>query len=768
MIHNFIKIKQLLSVMAICGGIVFSSGNQIFASERNTLTLQSQPSEIRVSGQVTDENGVPIPSVSILVKGATLQGVSTDNDGYFSIEVPSDAVLIFKHLSFHTREIPVKGQQQIHIKLLPLTQELGEVTVTSTGVKREIKNFAGAVNVISAAQIKEMAIPTVGDAIRFVPGANYTDEDGRGLRPGIGLRGLEPNRNSNTLVVIDGKIPIGQSYADMGGYYMMPVGAIESVEVIKGASPALYGSGSIGGVVNIITKKGSQTPYTSLSLQYGNHNNMNFGIETTGTNSDGNFKYYVGYNRRQGDGFRSSRSDFATNDLTINLGANLTPKDELSFFFNAFTEDSQTPGGLTQAQWDADPTQSVNPYDFLESKRFSSSFSYKRHFNEENSLTTAIYGGFFKRDWWLDNRNSNAANRAFQGILRDVPVVGLFSDYERTNDLFGKKNKLLTGIRLHTDATSNRTVETKDTALFGTKTGTERADVYNSIVVMEAYAYDEFHFTDKFYINPALRFTHAEYARKNFTSGVWEQNNGENAFVYSLGLFYKFSDNYRIYATYSKGYQMPRYADALATNGDLDAEKSNNYEIGIRTQPVNWFEAEITAYLLDFNNKRFTEGGLLTNGGKAIHQGIEFNGSIYPIENLKIYGSGAIQKATIEEGQYKGNRIPYAPRYVTTAGVKYNFPINDGIFIVNAYVNFVSSQFSDAANTEFNANGIVGVVPKYYVFNATLNYNLKKWNFNLNGLNLLDRKYFTYRHSAWGGIMPAATRSLMAGVGYKF
>ena len=71
----------------------------------------------------------------------------------------------------------------------------------------------------------------------------------------LGYAVWSPTEIANTLVVIDGKIPIGQSYSDMGGYYMMPVGAIESVEVIKGASPALYGSGSIGGVVNIITKK---------------------------------------------------------------------------------------------------------------------------------------------------------------------------------------------------------------------------------------------------------------------------------------------------------------------------------------------------------------------------------------------------------------------------------------------------------------------------------------------------------------------------------
>lgn len=647
-------------------------------------------------------------------------------------------------------------------------REIEEVTITSTGVKTSKKNFAGTVNTISSVQIKELALPTVGDVMRMVPGANYTDEDGRGLRPGIGLRGLEPNRNSSTLVVIDGKIPIGQSYADMGGYYMMPIGAVERVEVIKGASPALYGSGSIGGVVNIITKKGDIKPYTQLSFQYGNHNNMNIGAETAGRSASGKFNYYIGLHRRQGDGFRSSRSKFSTNDLTINLSGKLSEKNELKFFFNAFTEYSETPGGLTQEQWEANKTQSVNPYDFLESKRFSGSVSYQRIFNEKNSLTTALYGGYFNRDWWFDNRNKDASKRVFQGVLRDVPVIGVFSDYERTNDLLGKKNKLLAGVRLHTDLTTSHTVEHRDWDRFGEKYGKTRANVRNSVAVVEAYAFDEFHITDKFYINPAVRFTYAEYAQKNFVNGVWKENKAERAFIYSLGAFYKFSDNYRAYAVYSKGYQMPRYADALSTVGDIDAEKSDNFELGVRIQPTPWLEMEATAYVLNFNHKIFREGGLLNNGGKTLHRGVEFNASIYPFQNLKLYTSGAIQSATIEEGQNKGNRVPYAPKYVGTAGAKYNIPIAEGNLVINAYTHFVGQQYSDAKNTIISADGNTGKIPFYYIFNTTINYGIKNWNFSINGLNLFNRKYFTFRHSAWGGIMPAATTSIMGGVAYKF
>ena len=92
-----------------------------------------------------------------------------------------------------------------------------------------------------------------------------------------------------------------------------------------------------------------------------------------------------------------------------------------------------------------------------------------------------------------------------------------------------------------------------------------------------------------------------------------------------------------------------------------------------------------------------------------------------------------------------------------------------GTLTLNGYGNFVSSQFSDTKNTAVgSANGNVGLIPKFFLLNATANYSIKQWNVNLNALNLLNRKYFTTRHSAWGGIMPAATISILAGVGYRF
>lgn len=649
---------------------------------------------------------------------------------------------------------------------LSKVKEIQEVTVTSTGLKTSLKNFGGTVNVVSATQIRELSIPSVGDALRLVPGANYIDEDGRGLKPGVGIRGLDPSRNRTTLVLIDGKIPIGQSYLDMGGYYMVPVRSVENIEVMKGASPVLYGSGSIGGIVNIITKKGSGVPYTKINLQAGNSKSFNLDLENSGKVEE--MTYYIGFHRRQGDGFRKSRGHFSTNDFMAQAVGKFGDKNEVKFFVDGFTEYSQTPGGLTQRQWEESSHQSVNPHDFFEAKRFSTTLSYKRNIDELNSLTTAVYASYLNRDWWLDNRNKDQSKRKFQGALRHIPTLGLFSDYERKNNLFGQENKLLAGIRLHKDITYETSVVSDH---FGQKGGKEKGSSNTDVLVAEAYLYDEFHLTEDLRINPGIRYTYANTKQYELTKTGEINSKSQKVLTYSLGMFYQFDKDNNTYFTYSKGYQIPRAKDIfnLIATEDLKAETSNNYEFGLRTSPFEWLKLDASLYIMDFGNQLVNEGGLLINGGKTFHKGIELEASAFVTNGLKLYGTATFQRATFKNGINKGKELPYAPKFLSTIGLRHQFELYRGILVSNIYTNYVGAQFSDAVNTvEGTADGLKGMIPKYWLLNATVNYNIGDWNFNLSGLNLLNRKYFTTRHSSWGGIMPAATISVMGGIGYKF
>ena len=88
-----------------------------------------------VSGTVSDNMGTPLPGVNVVEKGTT-NGTSTDFDGNFSIEVSTNATLVFSSLGFTTKEMAVSGQSTINISLEEDAEQLGEVVVTALGIKR--------------------------------------------------------------------------------------------------------------------------------------------------------------------------------------------------------------------------------------------------------------------------------------------------------------------------------------------------------------------------------------------------------------------------------------------------------------------------------------------------------------------------------------------------------------------------------------------------------------------------------------------------------
>lgn len=637
---------------------------------------------------------------------------------------------------------------------------LQEVTVTSNGLNSKINNLASTVNIINSQQIKELGIQSVGDAIRLIPGANYQDEDGRGLKPGIGLRGLDPSRNGYVVVLVDGKIPLGQSYGQLGAYYMMPVAAIERIEVIKGASPVLYGAGSIGGVINLITKKGYGQPNAEASVEAGSFQYLNANAATYGDN--GRFNYYVNYNRRQGDGFRTSRSEFNTNDVTFRIGAKFDNKDEFTFSGDVYTEDAETPGGLSEQQYKDNYRQSVNPYDQFYAKRYTASAVYKKNIDSLNSISLSVFANLFKRDWWYD---TNRDQQSILGDLRNIFTGGTVLEYNRNNRLFHLDNSFIAGIKYLGDQTNSWKVFGNDPLQH---VGALRSYVTIPTNVMEGYIQDEIHFTDKLSFTPGLRYTSINYGQTDFVNAT-KLSTKTDILIYSFGLLYKATDRFRIYSTVSKAYNPPVLYAALdpgtiSDGNNLGAETSRNYEIGVRTNPFNWMGLNLSGYILDFDHKLTEESGKYTNAGKALHKGVEFELNLFPVNHLRVYVNGALQKATFNEGATKGNLLPYAPKQLIAAGIQYE---TSGIQF-NLYGTYTGKQYNDALNTEApTADGFNGAIPAYKLLNFSVNYHWQHWGISATVNNMLNEKYFTHRYDFWGGKFPGAPTTVNVGLNYK-
>ncbi|MDD2822344.1 MAG: TonB-dependent receptor plug domain-containing protein, partial [Flavobacterium sp.] len=223
--------------------------------------------ERSVSGVVSDNAGLPLPGVSVLVKG-TKTGAQTDFDGKYSIKASSSQVLIFSYIGMKTQEITASSTN-LNVKLKDTSVELEGVVVTALGIKKSEKAIGYAAQSVKGSDITEARESNLVNALSGkIAGVQVTNSSGAvGASSRVVLRGNSSiTGNNQALFVVDGVPFDNTSYgnANQSGGRDLPNGVasispddIESMTVLKGPNAAaLYGLRASNGVIIITTKSG--------------------------------------------------------------------------------------------------------------------------------------------------------------------------------------------------------------------------------------------------------------------------------------------------------------------------------------------------------------------------------------------------------------------------------------------------------------------------------------------------------------------------------
>ena len=209
----------------------------------------------KVSGRVNDKGGLPLPGVSILVKG-TQRGTTTDFDGNYTIDVNPGDVLEFSFLGFASQEVIVTDALIINITLEEQAGTLDEVIVTAQGIRKEKKALGYAVTTLEGEALENKAEADVARSLQGkVAGVQINVSSGStGNQATIRVRGnLSIDNGNSPLIVVDGA-PFN------GGLIDINPNDIKDFSVLKGLNASLlYGSDGRNGVILITTKSGSGT-----------------------------------------------------------------------------------------------------------------------------------------------------------------------------------------------------------------------------------------------------------------------------------------------------------------------------------------------------------------------------------------------------------------------------------------------------------------------------------------------------------------------------
>lgn len=248
------KIASLMLALLVLAAPAFAQGSPQGAGR------------ITVSGKVLDEQGNPLISAGVIVDG-TSQGTATDLDGQYTIQVPSNATLLFQSIGCKTEKVPVQGRARIDVTLTPDPEFLEEVVVVGYGTQKKA-NLTGAVD-----QVGE-------DTFDGRPNANLSQML-QGRVANLNLKFTDGRPNSSPSFNIRGKTSIGQGGSALvlidgveGNASLLNPNDIESVSVLKdAASSAIYGSRAPYGVV-LITTKSAKKGTATVTYQ------ANFSFET--------------------------------------------------------------------------------------------------------------------------------------------------------------------------------------------------------------------------------------------------------------------------------------------------------------------------------------------------------------------------------------------------------------------------------------------------------------------------------------------------------
>ncbi|MDX9881669.1 MAG: SusC/RagA family TonB-linked outer membrane protein [Prolixibacteraceae bacterium] len=246
------SVDQLLDATLPGNGLGYSK------MKNNLIVISPVNQERTVSGTVTDEKGVPLVGVSIVIKG-TLKGTTTDFNGKYSLSVPNDqTVLQFSFIGFVVQEIMVADQSAINVTLREDTKAIEEVVVTALGIEKSKKSLTYSTQQVDMSSLTTIKDVSLGNSLAGkIAGVSITASSGAsgvGGDPRIIIRGDRSiNGVAQPLIVVDG-IQMGSSGGVLSGINSDDV---QSMNVLKGpAASALYGSSAQNGVIVITTKKG--------------------------------------------------------------------------------------------------------------------------------------------------------------------------------------------------------------------------------------------------------------------------------------------------------------------------------------------------------------------------------------------------------------------------------------------------------------------------------------------------------------------------------
>ena len=642
-----------------------------------------------------------------------------------------------------------------------------------SGLESSVKTYPGARSVVKKKEIETSGAINIGDVMRRIPGVQSSDNSGTSggaISLNIGIRGLAGRYSPRSTVLLDG-IPMAVAPYGQPQLSFAPVSLnnIESIDVVRGGGAVRYGPQNVGGIINFKTRAIPATPGISgdASVRYNSYGQGGGSTQYNafiGSQLDNGLGLAVLYSGTDGSGWRADSNE-RINDFALKFRKEITASSGVYGKVSYYDVNSRTPGGLTAAQYNADPFQNTRKGDYWSGNRKAVDLGYLNTISDTQEFEVRSYYNESTRQSTL------IGDKGYTHQPRNYQTFGIEPRYTQRFATGSVTNDVTVGYRyIRERGDDNAFNEVVKTGAIGPITTFLNSTDAHSVYLDDKLSYGAWRVT------PGVRFEHIKTTRFDVSSkNTYEVNN--NKPLPSLNVAYLYSPELTLFSNYntSFGSVQNTQLNSQTPANPLIPELAKTMEAGARWKGRQ-LSAEVTLFSIRFDNQIASVPGttnLFQNIGKTKHDGVETAVDYAFDENsalkgLNLYANYTYTRALQDSGSNAGLDVPYYSRTTDTIGARYQ----RGAWGVNLSTTHQSRQFDDPENTIVeDASGKFGEITGFSTWNIQMDWkrpNSKGFDVFAGINNITDKRYYTRNSDSNPGRMVGAPRTVYVQGRYAF
>ena len=634
--------------------------------------------------------------------------------------------------------------------------ELETMVVTGTRIEDEVKRVPRNVTVITAEDIAQAPSNNLIDLLAREAGVQLRSLFGHDKWGGVDIRGMGDTYASNVVVLVDG-VRINPPDARTPDFSSIPLDRIERIEVVRGAGTVAHGDGAVGGVINIITKKGRDAFRADLLASYGAYDTTD-GRASIG----GRFKsirYHLNADTYRTDGYRENGYLYKR-DLGLRADAEPTEFLTLSLSASVHDDDYGLPGPVSEKDIDSETARRESLYP-----------------DDQGTTRQQAFAGAFELNlgpWGLFNLERSYRFRRADYILGYSPLLSKEDQQDEIDEdtktfsltwlkvfqLAGLEHRVQAGIehfntryvRESPSQSTRKNSQVDRTAGFLTA----QWGLPHSVTLEMGWRHSRFsglfREDDYQWFGNVQRWVNGDRYDRD-----WQND------AYELGLVFEARPGWTLFTSWATSFRTPNVDELALGDADLGPQQGRHLEAGVRGEIGRRIEVSVTLFHTRIQDEIYygedPATGIATNRNyedATVRLGLELDLKVSAADNLFVWGNYTFTDGRFED---EGGRIPLVPQHSGSFGLEWR-----AIEPLTAALtgSWVGERFDGNDPT----NELYDPLDPYLLVDLKLTWRLKQFSFIFGINNVFNQLYSVTAYSQSHYPMP--TRHLYGGLEWTF